>query len=341
MNEATTSENQLAIQEPNRPAAPLSEQREAHAIVKDSAKLYAHSKLLPDSIKDNSYEGTMANCLIALQMAEAMGEMPFVVMQNIHIVKGKAGFAAQYMIARANASGLFRGRLNWRVDKNDPKNLAVTCFATLSETGEGVEFTVDMNMARAEGWAKNSKYDTMPEVMLRYRSATFLVRFYAPDVMLGYRTADEIEDISVSSGVSTEIKPLSADMLLEQSKPLSDKERTEQLLDDEIPAFDKKPEPASATARPDEDSAREPSGSADSGGGQDAAEKPTERDPQAERLDAIRNQVNGALSVEEVNAADKEWEKHMIVYSDDVQSEINKLIAAKRSALRDAQNGQG
>lgn len=208
-----------AAEQTGTAVVPVSPQREGYAIMKDKARNFAMSALLPEAIRGNSYDQAFANCLIALQMAEAMGEMPLVVMQNIHIVKGKAGFAAQYMIARANASGIFRGRINWRVDKSEEKNLSVTAYATLADTGEVVEFTVDMAMAAAEGWTSNSKYKTMPEVMLRYRSATFLVRFYAPDVMLGYRTSDEYEDVAAVIAGTPAAPALTAEMLTDQSAP--------------------------------------------------------------------------------------------------------------------------
>jgi hypothetical protein len=201
---------------PSRAVA-LSPQRESYAIMKDQARLFSISRLLPEAVRGSSPEEAMANCLIALQMAQAMDELPFMVMQNIHIVRGKAGFAAQFMIARANASGVFKSRINWDINRDDPNNLSVTAYAYLADTGERVEFTVDMKMAAAEKWTANEKYKSIPELMLRYRSATFLVRLYAPDVMLGYRTADELEDMGAAEAPS---KPrLTGDMLIDQARP--------------------------------------------------------------------------------------------------------------------------
>lgn len=184
-------------------------------LMQREAKVFAYSPLIPEHLRKGGEQQAIANCYIALKMARTMGEDPLVVLQNIHVVNGKAGFASQYMIARANASGVFKGRINWRIDR-DPKNLAVTAYATLADTGDVIEFTVDMAMAQAEGWIKNPKYRTMPEVMLRYRSAAFLIRFYAPDVMLGYQTSEEAEDISIASAPPAP-EPLSASMLLEQA----------------------------------------------------------------------------------------------------------------------------
>lgn len=157
------------------------------------AALFAASPLIPEALRSGGREQALANCFIGLQMAEAMGENPLTVLQNIHIVKGKAGFSAQFMIARANASGVFKGGINWRVE-GAGDDLSVTALATLSNTGREVSFTASMKMAAAEGWKSNPKYQSMPELMLRYRSATFLVRLYAPQVMFGYQTAEELDD---------------------------------------------------------------------------------------------------------------------------------------------------
>jgi hypothetical protein len=54
-----------------------------------------------------------------------------------------------------------------------------------------------MEMSRKEGWyAKTgSKWQTMPELMLRYRSATFFGRLYAPEILMGMQTSEEVQDI--------------------------------------------------------------------------------------------------------------------------------------------------
>jgi hypothetical protein len=42
----------------------------------------------------------------------------------------------------------------------------------------------------------------MPELMLRYRSAAFFARLYAPDITLGMQTAEEVEDIAPERNVT-------------------------------------------------------------------------------------------------------------------------------------------
>lgn len=159
------------------------------------AKMFASSELVPPHMR-----GKLADVTIALLMAQRLSEDPLVIMQSIYIVSGRAGWAATYVIARANRAGVFAGRINWRVEGKGA-GLSVTAFAKLREGGEDVAYTVSLEMAAAEGWTKNPKYKSMPELMLRYRSAVALVRLFCPEVMLGYSTREEIEDEPVNNVV--------------------------------------------------------------------------------------------------------------------------------------------
>lgn len=171
----------------------VSPDEKAFALRQREAQLFASSDLIPPHLR-----GKMADVYIALQMANAMGENPVVVMQSIYVVSGKAGWSAAYMIARANRSGIFKGRINWRTEGRG-ETLVVTAYATLADTSEVVEASASMAMAKAEGWTRNPKYQTMGEHMLRFRAATMLIRLFAPEVMLGYQTVDEIEDVNYAS----------------------------------------------------------------------------------------------------------------------------------------------
>lgn len=206
---------QLATTEDATNLPAVTPEGERFTLRQRQARMFAMSPLVPEHLRKGSADQAIANCWIALTMAEAMGEQPLILMQNIHVVSGKAGFAAQYMIARANASGKFKDDIDWDVTGKG-KELSATCFATLAKSGKRVEFTVDMQMAEAEGWTKNPKYRSIPELMLRYRSATFLIRLYAPEVMLGYQTVEEVEDIVAATAPST--TPLTAKMLTDQAQ---------------------------------------------------------------------------------------------------------------------------
>lgn len=146
----------------------------------------AKSTLIP-----RDFQRSPENCLVALLIARKMGEDPITLMQHMYILHGRASFSTAYMIARANASGRLRGVIMWNVEGTGA-DMVVTAYATLAETGDRLSCTVSMAMANAEKWTKNSKYRTMPELMLRYRAASQLIRLYLPDVLLGYST-DEMQ----------------------------------------------------------------------------------------------------------------------------------------------------
>lgn len=157
------------------------------------AKVFTASALVPDHLRKN-----VADCILALAIARRMNEDPVSVMQNIYFVSGRAGWLTQYMIARANKAGIFKGPIRWR-SSGEGDALQVTAFGTLAETKDEASVTVTMKMAKAEGWTRNSKYNTMPEHMLRWRSATMLIRLYCPEVMMGLPTEDELRDVAAAT----------------------------------------------------------------------------------------------------------------------------------------------
>lgn len=167
------------------------------------AVMFSKSELIPPHLRNKP-----ADVTIAVLQARRLREDPLILMQNMHVVSGKAGFNASYIIARLNKSGLLKGRVNFRTTGSG-KDLAVTAYATDADTGEEVSETITMAMADADGWTKNSKYKSMPERMLKYRAATGLMRLHYPEVMLGTSTVEELEDVAAARLVSTTARPTS------------------------------------------------------------------------------------------------------------------------------------
>lgn len=152
-------------------------------------KAFAASTLVPEQ-----YRGNLANCIVALEMANRMGASPLMVMQNLYIVHGNPGWSSKFLVASFNQCGRFTSlRYEWTKDRT-----ACRAWAIEKETGERIEGPqVSLTMAKDEGWStKNgSKWKTMPELMLMYRAAAFLIRTYAPEISMGLRTDDELVDI--------------------------------------------------------------------------------------------------------------------------------------------------
>lgn len=204
-------------------------------LMQRAAKLLASSTLVPVAYratieKTDRYgkvtdsrqnPNALANAVVALNMAQRMGADPLMVMQNLYIVEGRPSWSSQWIIAAINGCGRF-SPLRFDIEYLGKKKIEYTQFvwenqrrqevtktieiedikcvawAVEKETGERIESpTVSIEMAVKEGWyTKNgSKWQTMPEVMLRYRTASFFGKLYAPELLMGLQTVEEAHDI--------------------------------------------------------------------------------------------------------------------------------------------------
>lgn len=155
------------------------------------AKALASSTLVP-----NEYRNSESNCLIAIDLSQRLGASPFLVMQNLDVIQGKPSWSAKALIGMINASGKYDFELQFE-EKNDANGKPFSCQCWTERKGRKVTGPViDMDMARAEKWIdKNgSKWKTMPQVMLRYRAASFFSRMNCPEISMGLYTTDEIID---------------------------------------------------------------------------------------------------------------------------------------------------
>ena len=155
------------------------------------AKSLCESDLVP-----KSYQGQkgLSNCLVALEMSKRMNLSPLTVMQNLNIIHGTPSWSAQFISSQILGCGRFKN-FDYVVS-GEGASLSVYCEAIRVEDSKKVKgTTVSMKMAREEGWTRNSKYTSMPELMLRNRAATFFGRQYIPDLLLGVQTSEEVVDI--------------------------------------------------------------------------------------------------------------------------------------------------
>lgn len=200
--------------------------------------LFANSELVPDMYKisdNNPKEKAIANCMIAIEMAQRIGASPLMIMQNMVIIYGRPSWSSKFLVATVNTCGRFnplqyrfteKGMLG-KVDyteyertwdktlyggKGGYKNAAKTvtfdgtkvmdiecvAFTTAKGSDKVLESSpISLRLAIQEGWyTKNgSKWRTMPKQMLMYRAASFWTNAYAPELSMGMKTEDEIRDI--------------------------------------------------------------------------------------------------------------------------------------------------
>jgi hypothetical protein len=181
------------------------------------------------------YRGKSANVFIAVQSALRMNLDPMHVMQNTFVISGKLGMVTAFAISLANQSGLFDSGIRYRIEGSGD-NLKVTAYTNLKKTGEEISYTITMREAIAEGWTKNAKYKTLPELMLRYRAATLLIRTHVPEVLNGMHMVEEIEDVvmatkDVTLNKATSISSKLDAVLSHQEEEVKVLEPTETLLE--------------------------------------------------------------------------------------------------------------
>lgn len=209
---AITTQQQIQLAEiPPAPAGLATIEAEIQQFEFDwrKAQALSRSRMVPAH-----FQGKAEDCMVAVMMARQLGINDLLALQNIQLISGRPGFSASFAIGMANTRGPFAGPITWET-KGKGDSLAVTAMATVRATGERVSATVSMEIAKAEGWTKNAKYRSMPEQMLRYRSATWLIRLHCPEVLLGMSTAEELADIQparVSVEPEVQAAPLVADL---------------------------------------------------------------------------------------------------------------------------------
>ena len=155
------------------------------------AKALAESTIVPQT-----YQNNPSNCLIAIEQAQRMNISPLMVMQNLYPIQGRPSWSSKFLIASINASHKFDMELQYDETK-DKDGKPYSCVAWTMKNGRRVEgMEVNMQMAKDEGWlGKNgSKWKTMPQLMLRYRAASFFSSLNCPELTMGIYTKEEIED---------------------------------------------------------------------------------------------------------------------------------------------------
>lgn len=196
------------------------------------AKAFASSTIVPTQYRSEIVKGSgrnaqiiqnpnaIPNCIIAIGIAQRMRADILMVMQNLYIVEGRPSWSSVWIISAINLCGRFsplkfemrhlgekdvsyeetsweNGEKQRRVKKTTIDDYECVAWATEKATGDRLEsIKVSIGMAVKEGWYQKtgSKWQTMPELMLRYRSASFFGKVYAPELLMGLSSAEEVAD---------------------------------------------------------------------------------------------------------------------------------------------------
>lgn len=224
----------LATQEQNQAVTMGFGNLQSFEFMQRTAKMFTHSSMVPTAYRQSNEKkeygkptvmvenpSALPNCIIALNMSQRMSADPLMIMQNLHVIEGRPSWSSQFIIAAINSCGRYSPlrfdikqgpeidatctTFEWEnnkkkaiVTKTRVKNTSCIAWAIELATQTRLESpAVTMEMAVNEGWyGKNgSKWQSMPDLMLRYRSAAFFGRIYAPELLMGLPSAEETRDV--------------------------------------------------------------------------------------------------------------------------------------------------
>ena len=199
----------------------------------ESAQRIAAS-LADSALVPQAYRGQtgLPNCIVAIEIANRMGMSPFQVMQNLNVIHGRPSWSSQFII------GLIQGSNRFDSFTYDETADSCQCLAVLKTTGEQVSGPrITMDMAKKEGWTKNSKWQSMPQTMLRYRAASAFGRFHIPDLILGIQSVEENEVIEAEVSVASEPPESKLDQINSTLAPKTEPEQVLEVETDDIEDF--------------------------------------------------------------------------------------------------------
>lgn len=201
---------------------------------------------IPDHLKGNS-----ADCAAVIMQAMQWQMNPFAVAQKTHVVNGALGYEGQLVNAAITSSGVTRDRFNYEwfgawekiigktkvvdvpekgkkgeasykkayqfhaadYDLKDEDGLGIRIWATLR--GETQPRELELLLVQAS--VRNSPlWATDPRQQLAYLAVKRWSRLYAPDVILGVYTPDELEDANREIRDVTPPAPAEDDRVIDQ-----------------------------------------------------------------------------------------------------------------------------
>lgn len=194
MDEQNKEQTSLAVKEPT--------QNPNAVTMWNDAKLYNQSLAMAQTLSKSeiipqSYKGKPADCLIAIDIANRLGLSPAIVMQNSQCVRGN--FTWKGSACKAMIDGCGRYQKTRYVYVGEEGKDSYGCYLeAIDNDGDIIKgVPVTIAMAKKEGWYNKdgSKWQTMSDLMLKYRAAAFFMRTECASIAMGFLTKEEVEDI--------------------------------------------------------------------------------------------------------------------------------------------------
>lgn len=228
MNAVTTHQAGVALAPASASAGALLMDMAAMERLERIAELMASGKTtVPQHLR-----GSKGDCFAITLQSMQWGMNPFAVAQKTHLVNGTLGYEAQLVAAVINNSGLVKDRFQFEwygpwekvigkfsIHKGEKGEYRKPAWTMADEEGCGVRVwaalkgevnprTLELLLAQAR--TRNSTlWADDPKQQLAYLAQKRWARLFAPDVILGVYTADELDTkpIEVHMGPAVEVVP--------------------------------------------------------------------------------------------------------------------------------------
>lgn len=191
------------------------------------------------------FRGSPGDCLAVVMQSMRWGMDPYIVAQKTHLVNSTLGYEAQLVAAVINNSGVVKDRFHFewfgdwekivgkfkevesktkKDDNGNPKKYIVPAWNQADEQGLGVRVWATikgeteprkLELLMTQARTRNSTLWTEdPKQQIAYLAQKRWARLYAPDVILGVYTPDEIEvNAPIDMGAAEIVSEWPADVL--------------------------------------------------------------------------------------------------------------------------------
>lgn len=148
------------------------------------AEIMAKASLIPEHLKNKP-----GDCLLVVMQAQRWGMDASSVAQCTAVVRGKMCYEGKLVAAALYSMGVLEGRLKYEFSgSGDQRSVRVTGRLRGQDYDQTVEGCVRDWKTDNGNWLKS------PDDMLVYRGTRQWARRYAPEVLLGVYTPDELEE---------------------------------------------------------------------------------------------------------------------------------------------------
>ena len=143
-------------------------------------------------------QGNKADCMAVVMQSAQWKMNPFAVSQKTHLVNGTLGYEAQLVSAVIQSSTAITGRFhyeyggNWNTANQPNSDAWVRCGAVLAGETQ-IQWGEQLYVGKVT--TKNSPlWKTAPKQQAAYLATKYWARLYAPAVILGVYSTDELPD---------------------------------------------------------------------------------------------------------------------------------------------------